>query len=210
MKNRLLKKVTAVLLSAAVLSSIPMNAFAAKITSQYTSSGSDLVLSVSPEGTDQYGIYELKNMKTGATYTKASELPVNSKIDNIASNAWTKIKYWGVDANETPTSAERTTYVAKSQIPKASLVSRNSTRVKLKWKKVYGSTGYYIYMSTGSGKFKKLAAVKGSATSYVTRSLKNYTRYRLYVQPYKKVMGKIYKAAKSDTSAITGWRLIKR
>ena len=167
------------------------------------------MLNVSPEGADQYGIYDMKNMKTGATYTKASELPVNNKLDNVAANAWTRIKYWGVDANETPTSAERTTYVAKSQIPKASLVSRKSTRIKLKWKKVYGSTGYYIYMSTGSGKYKKLATVKGSATSYTTRSLKYYTNYRVYVQPYKKVKGKIYKAAKYDTSAISGWHIYK-
>ncbi len=49
-------------------------------------------------------------------------------------------------------------------------VSNTGSGVKIKWGKVTGAKGYYIYRKSGSGSYKKIATVKkGSTTSYTNK-----------------------------------------
>ncbi len=59
----------------------------------------------------------------------------------------------------------------KLATPSISKVSNTSSGVKIKWGKVTGASGYYIYRRTGSsGSYKKIATVKkGSTVSYTNK-----------------------------------------
>lgn len=63
----------------------------------------------------------------------------------------------------------------------------NDTRVKLTWKKVDGAQSYTVYYSTSaSGKYTKLATVKG--TNYtINKNLARYTTYYVRIVPNRKV-----------------------
>lgn len=55
--------------------------------------------------------------------------------------------------------------------------------------------GYIIQMKTGKGKYKKIAAKKGKATSYTKKKLKRNTVYRFRIRSYKQNgSSKVYSA----------------
>lgn len=78
------------------------------------------------------------------------------------------------------------TYAASvKQVTSLSYSELTTTSVKLKWKKVSGAAGYYVYRYTKSNnKYKRIAAVK--STSYNVKKLKAGTTYRYTVKAYKK------------------------
>ena len=75
----------------------------------------------------------------------------------------------------------------------------SESQVVLKWKKVSGASGYYIYRcSNNSSTIKRIAVIKkGSTTSYTNKKLKNNVTYTYYVAAYRKKSGKIYTGEKS-------------
>ena len=59
--------------------------------------------------------------------------------------------------------------------------------VTLKWSKVSGADGYFIYTQVGSGTIKRAATVKGGTKKTVTiKKLVNGTTYNFYISAYKK------------------------
>ena len=57
--------------------------------------------------------------------------------------------------------------------------------ITVKWSKVTGAKGYYIYRKTGSGSYSKIATVKsGSTVSYLNKSAKKGKTYTYYVKAY--------------------------
>ena len=75
---------------------------------------------------------------------------------------------------------------SKLPIPSLTSVSNKSKGIVFKWSKVTGCSGYMIYRKTGSGKWTKLATVKGSSTlSYTDRTAKSGNTYTYTVKAYK-------------------------
>lgn len=74
-------------------------------------------------------------------------------------------------------------------------VKKSGRRAKLSWKKNINADGYIIQMKTGKGKYKKIAAKKGKATSYTKKKLKQNTVYRFRIRSYKQNgSSKVYSA----------------
>ncbi len=69
--------------------------------------------------------------------------------------------------------------------------------VNLKWTKVKGAKGYYIYRKTGTGSYTKIATVKsGSTKSYVDRKAVRTKSYTYAVKAYNGNSQSGYKAVK--------------
>ncbi len=82
-------------------------------------------------------------------------------------------------------------YVKAPSAPKISSVKAGKKSAVVKWKKVSGATGYYVYRSTSkkSG-FKKVQTLKKvSALSWTNKKLKSGRKYYYKVAAYKKVKG---------------------
>ncbi|MDO4308709.1 MAG: leucine-rich repeat protein [Eubacteriales bacterium] len=96
--------------------------------------------------------YSDTSVKSGTTYTYT----VQAYYDNITgkySSAGKKIKY-----------------LAR---PSVSSAANAASGITVKWKKVNGAAGYYIYRKTGSGKWTKIASVSSSKLSYTDTKVKS-------------------------------------
>ncbi len=77
--------------------------------------------------------------------------------------------------------------VAMKTLNKVSISSATNTSkgVKLKWAKVTGAKGYYVYRKTGSGKYTKLATISnGKTVSYLDKKATNGTAYTYKLVAY--------------------------
>lgn len=104
-------------------------------------------------------------------------------------------------------SAEKQVTTKKAEKPanpakvKTIKLSTKDAAVTVQWSKVSGATGYQVYrLNTKTGKYTKIAAVKG--TSYRNTKLKKGATYRYKVRAYKTVNKKNYYGAFSNTTAI--------
>lgn len=77
----------------------------------------------------------------------------------------------------------------------------SNSKIKLKWKKVKGASGYTVYMRK-NGKYNKVADAK--STTYTVKKLPNATRENFKVRAYKKVNGKkVYGSYSSNWNTAT-------
>ncbi len=92
-------------------------------------------------------------------------------------------------------------YVKAPSAPKISAVKAEKKSALIKWKKVSGADGYYVYRSTSpkSGFQKVQTLKKASALSWKNKKLKSGRKYYYKVASYKKVKGMI---AVSSYSAV--------
>lgn len=91
---------------------------------------------------------------------------------------------------------------APKQVTGLSSSNVTVSSVKLKWKKVSGATGYYVYKYTkSSNKYTRLATVKSA--SYTVKKLKSNTTYRFTVKAYKKKGKKVTKGKMSKKLTVT-------
>lgn len=70
---------------------------------------------------------------------------------------------------------------------KISSLTNTSSGIKIKWSKVTGASGYYIYRKTSSGSYKKIKTIQSTSTlSYTDTAVKskNGTAYTYKVVPY--------------------------
>ncbi len=82
------------------------------------------------------------------------------------------------------------TYKAVSLVrlsaPKLSSVSSSKSGVTVKWGKVSGASGYYVYRATGNGGWTRIANIKkGSTVSFLDKTAKKGVTYRYTVKAYK-------------------------
>ncbi len=69
--------------------------------------------------------------------------------------------------------------------PSVKSATSSKSGITVKWGKVSGSSGYYIYRKTGSSSYKKIATVKGgSKSSYVDKTARKGKTYRYTVKAY--------------------------
>ena len=65
--------------------------------------------------------------------------------------------------------------------------------VTVKWSKLYGISGYYVYKSTSSNSgYKRYATLSANATSVKVKSLTSSGNTYFYVVPYRVYKGKRY------------------
>ena len=73
-------------------------------------------------------------------------------------------------------------------------VKRSGRRLKIKYKKISGASGYRIYIRTGKkGKYKRVKQyTSGKKVSYKSKKLKRKKTYYVKVRAYKTINGKKY------------------
>ena len=138
-------------------------------------------------GADGYYLY--RRVAGSKTWTKIATIKkgtTTSYLDTKASAAKTYeyiIKCY--DGSTPSASAAKTIKIKRLTVPK--LVSAKSAKagVTVKWGKVAGAEGYYVYRKTGSGSWVKLTTVKGNTkVSYVDKSAKKGKTYTYTVKAY--------------------------
>ncbi len=126
---------------------------------------------------------------SGGSYKKIKTVTSASTVsytDTSVSSG--KTYYYYVKAYKGSTTGSYTAksvkYLAPGRISKLTNASKGIT---VKWSKVTGTSGYYIYRKTGSGSYKKVKTItKASTTSWTDTSVKskNGTKYTYKVVPY--------------------------
>ena len=78
---------------------------------------------------------------------------------------------------------------------KNSYKARRKRGATIRWRKVFGAAGYYVYRSASkNGTYKKIATVKGKTTYIGKKSLKSKKYYYYKVVTYKKYGSKVAKS----------------
>ena len=109
--------------------------------------------------------------------------------------------YRGAYSAEKQVTTKKAEKLANPAKVKTIKLSTKDAAVTVQWSKVSGATGYQVYrLNTKTGKYTKIAAVKG--TSYRNTKLKKGATYRYKVRAYKTVNKKNYYGAFSNTTAI--------
>ncbi len=106
---------------------------------------------------------------------------------------------------------KKTGYIKKSYVtiirkPTLSVKSMSPDKIKLKWDKISGASGYEIQRYDSlKGKYVKIKTIKkGSTVSYTNSGLKSGSTYKYKIRSYKTVKGKkIYSYYSSAKSART-------
>lgn len=84
--------------------------------------------------------------------------------------------------------------------PELSSVKSSKNGVTAKWETVKGASGYQVFRKEGSGKYKKIATVKGSTKkSYLDKSAKKGRTYTYKVKAYYSKTTSAYSNAKKVT-----------
>lgn len=96
--------------------------------------------------------------------------------------------YWGTS------SAVFTTATKPSKVGKVTLTTLSTTEIDLEWSKVARATGYQIYrLNAATGKYEKIATVKGNSTFlYSDSELSAGKEYQYKIRAYKTYNGTNY------------------
>ncbi len=91
-------------------------------------------------------------------------------------------------------------------IPKVVKATASKNSVALKWNKVAGASGYYIYYKTGNSNYKRIKTIANGATiSWNSKGLAKNKNYTYAIVAYRKEKGSIvrsgYKAFTIKTKA---------
>lgn len=113
--------------------------------------------------------------KAGTTYTYTVRA-YRGSFDTANKNKY-DAEYWS-EYDATGVKAVRLTP------GKISSVTNAATSINVKWNKVTGAKGYYVYKKTGSGSYVRIATVGSSTLSYSDKDFKNGTSYTYAVRPY--------------------------
>lgn len=147
------------------------------------------------------------NVRSGpnASKKRLAKLAVNKSVTITGmSGSWYRvsIKIKG----KKKTGYIKKTYVTIISKPALTASASSTSKIKLKWNKVSGASGYRVQRYNPSK--KKYVTIKtisnGSTVSYTNTGLKKNTTYKYRIQAYKKVRGrKIYSSNSSVKSAKT-------
>ena len=141
------------------------------------------------EGADNYRIYR---KKSGATSWSRVGDTTTLRFDDTTAESGTTYYYtvrpYDLET-KTPTGNYNTTgksvLFLKAGTP--SSLSNTSTGITVKWAKITGAKGYYVYRKSGSDSYKRIAEVtSGSTVSYTDTSVKdkNGTAYTYTIRAY--------------------------
>ncbi len=143
-------------------------------------------------GAEGYYVYRKPN---GGSYSQIAKITDGETVAYTDKDAKSGTTYtYAVRAYKAGT---RGAYTGKTLLylssGKVSSVSNSKDGVSVKWAKVTGAKGYYVYRKTGSKGYTKIATIKsGSTVSYMDKSVQkdNGKAYTYAIRPYNgKVMG---------------------
>lgn len=98
----------------------------------------------------------------------------------------------------------KATYAKPPAAPKNFSVKAAKKSATLKWKKVSGASGYYVYRSTSKhGKYKKVKTIKkSSSVSWKDKKLKSGRKYYYKIAAYKKVNGMVVMSSYTSIKSV--------
>ena len=158
-------------------------------------------------GADGYYIYRTTNQKNWPQKASVTDKSGSSVSYTDGSRATGTLVYYRVQAYRNMDGGKVS--VGPSSLPKSIRPYLKTTKLKsakakkktvtLKWNKVAGASGYYIYRAAKKNKsYKKIAVVKGGGkVSYKNNKLKK-GKYFYKVRPYRTVNGKAVFASYSN------------
>ncbi len=130
--------------------------------------------------------YYVSRKTSGGSYQQIAEITSGSKVKYVDKTAKAGKTYsYTVRAySKSETSGVKDKTIVRLKTPSVSLKT-TSKRVNISWKKITGAKGYYVYRKTSSGKYKKIATVKGvSKIKYVDKTAKSGKKYSYKVCAY--------------------------
>lgn len=158
-------------------------------------------------GADNYYLYKKELTDSSAKWVKVSKLKgnVTSYVDEDVKSG----KDYAYEMRATNGSYKSDTtevcdipFIKRLKTPTAKSIASSKSGVTVKWGKVTGADGYYVYRKTGSGEYSKIATVEGnSKVSYLDKSAKKGKTYTYKIRAYSGVASS--KSASSKTLKIT-------
>jgi fibronectin type 3 domain-containing protein len=94
--------------------------------------------------------------------------------------------------------------------PEITTIKNVANGVSIKWNKVSGAQGYYIYRKTGTGTWKKIAVVGGSISGYIDKNTVKGKTYTYAVRAYHgSIFSSLDKTGKHITYQPTFYGILK-
>ncbi|MCD8149279.1 MAG: BspA family leucine-rich repeat surface protein, partial [Clostridiales bacterium] len=159
------------------------------------------------------GYYVYRSTSSGSGYSKVATITNGSTVSwkDTASKANGKTYYYKVYAYNGSTKSAVSSYKSiKYMKGTVSSLTNKSAGITVKWSKVSGATGYYVYRkASGASSYTKVKTItSGSTVSYIDTAVKskNGTTYIYYVQPYNSTSKGAY--ATKKTVRLTGASLL--
>ncbi|MCC8168240.1 MAG: hypothetical protein LIO37_02730 [Clostridiales bacterium] len=145
--------------------------------------------------------YYIYRKTSGESYSRIKKVTTNTTVRYTDKKAKDGVKYYYcVKAyNGSATTTRSASKSIKRLTPgNVTSVSNTSNGLKVKWSKVTGASGYYVYRKTGSGSYLKIATVEGaSKVSYVDTTGKSGKKYTYCVKAYSGSQTGTYSQTKS-------------
>ncbi len=160
------------------------------------------------------GYYVYRATSSGGTYTKIATISSGSTVSYTNKTSGTyavssgktyyyKVYAYAAAGKSSASSAKSIRYLTAGKV---SSLTNTSTGITVKWSKVTGASGYYVYRKTGSGSYTKIKTItSGSTVSYTDTAVKskNGTTYTYAVKAYYKSGSTTY------TSSYTGKKTVR-
>ncbi len=135
-------------------------------------------------GASGYYVYRKSgssDWKKIATVDKGTDSYVDTKVKSGTKYTYTVRAYNGSYKSGYNTNGVSVKYITA---PKLNSAKSSKSGITVKWDKISGNSGYYIYRKTGSSDWKKIATVGKNATSYTDKSAKKGTTYTYTIRAY--------------------------
>jgi len=134
--------------------------------------------------TSKNGTYKkIATVKSGSTLSYTNKTSGTYKVSSGKTYYYKVVAYNG-SKTSSKSSAKSIWYLTAGKI---SSLTNNTSGVTVKWSKVSGAKGYYVYRKTGSGSYSKIKTISGASTvSYTDTAVKskNGKTYTYAVCPY--------------------------
>ena len=141
------------------------------------------------------GYYVYRATSKNGTYTQIAKITSGSTVTYTTKTSGTykvtsgKTYYYKVSAYASTGTASKSAAKSVKYLTagKVSSLTNTSSGITVKWSKVSGASGYYVYRKAGSGSYSKVKTIKSASTVSWTDTgvkSKNGTTYTYKVVPY--------------------------
>lgn len=133
------------------------------------------------------GYYLYRKVSGAKSWTRIAELTGTSYTDKNVKNGTTYVYTIKAVSGNTVSASNGTGWSLRFiSSPKLSTPTSAKSGITVKWGKVSGASGYYVYRKIGSGSYELIATVKnGSTVSYKDKNVKKNVTYTYTVKAYK-------------------------